>query len=64
MAYRFQAFPKWKYHATEAARVVADYEAEEALGAGWADRPDLVEVAAAPAEETPAAAEKKTRKRK
>lgn len=32
-------FPKWKYHATEAACVVDDAEAEKALGKGWGDTP-------------------------
>lgn len=37
--YVFQAFPKWKYHADQGARVVESKEAEEALGAGWVDSP-------------------------
>ena len=31
-------FPKWKYKGDEAV-VVADKEAEKALGAGWKDAP-------------------------
>jgi hypothetical protein len=32
-------FPKWKYHATEPARVVHDEAAETALGDDWAESP-------------------------
>ena len=32
-------YPKWKYHRTEPAVIVADPEAEADLGEGWADRP-------------------------
>ena len=42
MSYEHQHFPKWKYHATLPARIVANYEEEEALGDEWADRPDSV----------------------
>lgn len=59
MAYQHQTFPKWKYHATERARVVHSVEEEEALGDSWADRPDLVSTKDASAAEneddTPAA---------
>lgn len=58
MAYQHQTFPKWKYHATERARVVHSVEEEEALGDSWADRPDLVSTKPAAAEnedDTPAA---------
>jgi hypothetical protein len=37
-----QAYPKWKYHAAKDACIVDTPEQERALGAGWADRPDLV----------------------
>lgn len=33
------AYPKWKYHAALAPRVVGDPDEEAALGAGWADTP-------------------------
>lgn len=36
-------FPKWKYHASEEARIVKSAEAEAALGAGWVDSPAEVE---------------------
>jgi hypothetical protein len=39
-----QAYPKWRYHATKEACIVDTPEQERALGAGWADRPDLVDV--------------------
>ena len=32
-------YPKWKYHRTKPAVIVADPEAEAELGEGWADRP-------------------------
>lgn len=32
-------FPKWKYHATEPARIVNDQDEEDALGAGWHNTP-------------------------
>jgi hypothetical protein len=32
-------YPKWKYHRTLAACIVADAIAEAALGEGWADTP-------------------------
>jgi hypothetical protein len=38
----FHAYPKWKYHLTLEACVVNSRDEEKALGAGWADRPDLV----------------------
>lgn len=34
-------FPKWKYHAKEDARIVADAEEEKALGDDWFDKADL-----------------------
>ena len=34
-----QYYPKWKYHATQPARIVASPEAETALGDGWVDSP-------------------------
>jgi hypothetical protein len=34
-----QTHPKWKYHPKEQAVIVADKEAEEALGLGWFDTP-------------------------
>lgn len=37
--YVYQAFPKWKYHRTEAAKVVNDPAEEMALGEGWYDSP-------------------------
>jgi hypothetical protein len=43
---QIQAYPKWRYHATKEACVVDTPEAERALGDGWADRPDLVQIAA------------------
>jgi hypothetical protein len=45
----FHAYPKWKYHAEKEARIVASAKEESDLGPGWADRPDLVAPAAAPA---------------
>jgi len=50
----FQAFPKWKYHATQIPVVVKTAAEEKALGPGWADAPilatedDLVEAPPAP----------------
>jgi hypothetical protein len=38
----FHEFPKWKYNATEEARIVTSRSEELALGPGWVDRPDLV----------------------
>jgi hypothetical protein len=35
----YAEFPKWKYHAFEAALIVHSREEEKALGAGWADQP-------------------------
>jgi hypothetical protein len=35
----FVPFPKWKYHPSEPPCVVADAEAETALGDGWYDSP-------------------------
>src|SRR5258708_6161768 len=34
----FHAYPKWKYHATAEARIVASAKEESDLGTGWADR--------------------------
>ena len=42
--YAFQAFPKWKYHATEMARLVQDTGEEAALGDGWGDAPIIATV--------------------
>lgn len=50
---QIQAYPKWRYHATKEACIVDTPEAERALGDGWADRPDLVQIAA-PAPESAA----------
>jgi hypothetical protein len=43
-------YPKWKYHATQEARIVDDKEAELELGDWWFDRPDLVKTEPAKAE--------------
>jgi len=32
-------FPTWRYHATEAPRLVKDADALKVLGAGWKDTP-------------------------
>ena len=37
-------YPKWKYHRTKPAVIVADPEAEADLGDGWADRPGAFEI--------------------
>ena len=42
--YEFQAYPKWKYHATEMARMVNDASEEAALGEGWGDSPIIATV--------------------
>jgi hypothetical protein len=43
----YQPFPKWKYHATEEAKIVTDEAEEHALGAGWHDSPSQVTANAA-----------------
>lgn len=35
------AYPSWRYHATEAPRIVEDEAQDEALGEGWFHDPDL-----------------------
>jgi hypothetical protein len=35
-----QLYPKWKYHQTESACMVADPAEEIKLGPGWADHPN------------------------
>jgi hypothetical protein len=40
-------YPKWIYHATEPARIVANFEEHESAGPGWSESP--AEVAAAEA---------------
>lgn len=37
--YVFQEFPKWKYHPDKEPCMVADYNAEKALGPDWYDTP-------------------------
>lgn len=37
--YVYQEFPKWKYHPDKEPLIVADYEAEKALGQDWYDTP-------------------------
>lgn len=37
-------FPKWVYHATEPAQIVADRDAQDALGEEWAETPAAFEV--------------------
>lgn len=37
--HEFQAFPKWKYHASKEAVIVESKEAESALGDEWVDSP-------------------------
>lgn len=32
-------YPKWLYHATEEARIVANEEEHSSLGAGWHEEP-------------------------
>jgi hypothetical protein len=49
----FQQYPKWRYHATEAARIVNDPLEEAQLGEGWGDAP--VEAAAPAVEAAPVA---------
>jgi hypothetical protein len=41
MPHVFQEFPKWKYHTTLPARIVASPDEEQALGAEWLDSPGL-----------------------
>lgn len=41
--YVYQEFPKWKYHPDKKPVVVADYEAEKALGEDWYDSPGEAE---------------------
>ncbi len=36
-------YPKWKYHATEAPKLVADKAEEDALGKGWHESPGEAE---------------------
>jgi hypothetical protein len=64
--YVFQAYPKWKYHPIEMARIVADAKEESALDEGWFDHPveatedDLPVKVVAKAEKKPQ--KKKTKK--
>ena len=45
-----QNYPRWKYHRTLPARIVADPSAEAELGPEWANHPDeLREPAGKPA---------------
>lgn len=37
--YVYQEFPKWKYHPDKEPVIVADYDAEKALGDDWYDSP-------------------------
>ena len=37
--YEFVEYPKWKYHATKEARIVADATADKSFGKGWQDTP-------------------------
>lgn len=52
--YKFQPFPKWKYHAMEIPVIVQNEAEEKALGPGWADAPiiatedDIVETVGQP----------------
>jgi hypothetical protein len=39
MRYVHQAFPAWRYHRTEAARIVPDQTASDGLGQEWAETP-------------------------
>jgi hypothetical protein len=56
-------YPKWKYHRIEAARIVHDPAADDALGAEWAEAPFPPEEPEAPATATATEApKKKTRK--
>jgi len=49
------AYPKWKYHATKPAVIVADQAAEKALGEGWGESPaEFEKKAAAPSPSAPA----------
>lgn len=41
--YEHQAYPKFKYHATEPAQIVESPEHEEALGEGWEETPAAFE---------------------
>jgi hypothetical protein len=57
-----QNYPSWRYHATEPAVIVADPEADDALGEGWADTPAAF--LEAPAEEGPECSKSKKSKKK
>lgn len=47
-------YPKWLYHATQAAVIVNDPAEQEALGEGWQESPvEAPAQAAAPAEPPP-----------
>lgn len=43
MSHEPQQYPKWLYHATEPARVVADPDEHAALGPEWAETPAAFE---------------------
>lgn len=47
MVYVPVQYPKWLYHATLPACIVATHEEREALGDEWAEHPDLVTAPAA-----------------
>ena len=50
-----QLYPKWKFHKTKDAIMVADEAAEKALGAGWVDHPDQLNKPVTPKPVAPAA---------
>lgn len=50
MASEFVQYPKYKYHATEPAKVVDSADEDSALGDGWVDSPVEAPAEAAPDE--------------
>ena len=40
----FQAYPAWRFHKTLPARIVQNAAEADALGEGWVERPDQVDV--------------------
>ena len=42
-----KVYPSWRYHRTEAAKIVHSEEEDQALGEGWADTPAAFEAAQA-----------------
>jgi hypothetical protein len=42
--YMYQKFPRWKYHRSKPACIVEDAEQESALGEGWSDAPQDIQV--------------------